>query len=71
MRKNEHLMSDKLFNINSEHLAILASLSGKISGLSTSLQARTEIDQKTVMAQQLWIACSGMEKTAAPEDSFV
>merc|ERR1719154_64096 len=87
MRKNEHMLSDKLFSMQSEHLAKLASLSGTVSGLSTSLQARAERDQRTVMAQQLWIACSGMEsaldtikpllgevtriKTAAPEDSFV
>ena len=31
-----------------------------VFGLSTSLQARVEQDQRALTAQQLWIACSGL-----------
>jgi len=60
-RKLEHQLSEELANSKSSHLEGLSSLSGMVSGLSTSLQARVEQDQRAVTAQQLWIACSGLD----------
>jgi len=60
-RKHEHQLSEELANSKSSHLEGLSSLSGMVSGLSTSLQARVEQDQRAVTSQQLWLACSGLD----------
>ena len=60
-RKHEHQLSEELTNSKSSHLEGLSSLSGMVSGLSTSLQARVEQDQRAVTSQQLWIACSFLD----------
>merc|ERR1719470_127075 len=60
-RKHEHQLSEELANSKSSHLEGLSSLSGMVSGLSTSLQARVEQDQRAVSSQQLWLACSGLD----------
>ena len=61
LRKHEHSLSEELANTRSSQLEKLSSLSGMVSGLSTSLQARQQQDQRAVTSQQLWIACSGLE----------
>ena len=54
-------MSEELYKIRTSHLEKLSSLSGVVSGLSTSMQARQEQDKKAVKSQMLWIACSGLD----------
>jgi mitofilin len=61
IRNHQHLLSEELHNIRTSHLQKLAKVSGMVSGLSTSLQARQEEDKKSVKSQQLWIACSGIK----------
>jgi len=59
-RKHEHSLAEKLSTTQSGHLENLSSWSGMVSGLSTSLEARAENDQKAVLSQKLWLACSGL-----------
>jgi len=61
LRKHEHSLSEELTVTRSSQLEKLSSLSGMVSGLSTSLQARQQQDQRAVTSQQLWIACSGLD----------
>merc|ERR1712106_958198 len=61
VRKHEHSLSEELAITRSSQLEKLSSLSGMVSGLSTSLQARQEQDRRAVTSQQLWLACSGLE----------
>merc|ERR1712183_741339 len=46
----------------------MGTLSGVVSGLSTSMQARQDQDKKAVKSQMLWIACSGLD--AAMHDTM-
>ena len=79
-RKHEHQLSEELANSKSSHLEGLSSLSGMVSGLSTSLQARVEQDQRAVTAQQdaamdtmkpLMGEVVMVKTAAAPGDDFV
>merc|ERR1712106_580199 len=65
LRKHEHSLSEELAITRSSQLEKLSSLSGMVSGLSTSLQARQEQDRRAVTSQQLWLACSGLEAVDA------
>jgi len=60
-RKHGHTLSEQLYNTNTKHLEDLSSLSGTVTGLTTSLQGRAQQDKDAVLAQQLWVACSGLE----------
>jgi len=60
-RSHQHDLSEELYKIRTSHMEKLSSLSGVVSGLSTSMQARQEQDKKAVKSQMLWIACSGLD----------
>jgi len=60
-RNHEHILSEELHKIRTSHLEKMSALSGAVTGLSTSMQARHEQDKKAVKSQQLWIACSGLD----------
>jgi len=60
-RSHQHDLSEELYKIRTSHMEKLSTLSGVVSGLSTSMQARQEQDKKAVKSQMLWIACSGLD----------
>lgn len=60
-RSHQHDLSEELYRIRTSHMEKLSTLSGVVSGLSTSMQARQEQDKKAVKSQMLWIACSGLD----------
>jgi len=67
-RSHQHDLSEELYRIRTSHMEKLSTLSGVVSGLSTSMQARQEQDKKAVKSQMLWIACSGLD--AAMHDTM-
>ena len=60
VRKNEHVLDEKLSAARSEYLTDLASLSGTVSGLTGALTERAASDRASLRAQSLWLACTGL-----------
>lgn len=60
VRKNEHVLDEKLSAARSEYLTDLTSLSGTVSGLTGALTDRTASDRTSLKAQGLWLACTGL-----------
>ena len=59
-RKHSHLMSEGLDSAKHSYLEKLSALSGKLRGLSETLEERATTDKKIVESQKLWVACSAL-----------
>jgi len=59
-RNHSRELDEKLSSARTEYVTSLAGLSGTVSGITSSLQARAMADRASMVAQSLWLACTGL-----------
>lgn len=59
-RNHSREVDEKLSFARTEYVTSLAGLSGTVAGITSSLQARAMADRASMVAQSLWLACTGL-----------
>jgi len=62
-RKHEHNLNESLSTAESKYLISLAALNGKVEGLVSALESRSEADKESISAQKLWLACLSLRSS--------
>jgi len=62
-RKHEHNLNESLSTAESKYLMSVAALNGKVEGIVSALESRSQADKESISAQKLWLACLSLRSS--------
>jgi len=62
-RHHQHEMAEQVDSLTSKQMLSMSSMSGTVSGLVKSIDARAASDSASLSSQALWLACSNLNNT--------
>jgi len=62
-RHHQHEMAEQVDSLTSKQMLSMSSMSGTVSGLVKSIDARAASDSASLSSQALWLACSNLNTT--------